>query len=63
MGFADYLSRHLSSAPTPTNEDDEKIVINLILELKHTILKQNFSPFDSIKPTGNSNQSERNTQN
>ena len=63
MGFADYLSRNPSSAPSPINEDDEKFVINLIEEMKHAILKQIINSFGSNKPTGNSNQSESLTQN
>ena len=35
MGFADYLRRNPSGAPSPINEDDEKFVINLIEEMKH----------------------------
>ena len=58
MGFADYLSRNPSGAPSSTNEDDEKFVINLIEEMKHAILKQSINSFGSNKPTGNSNQSE-----
>ena len=30
MGFADYLNRHPSGPPAPTNEDDEKFVVNII---------------------------------
>ena len=63
MGFADYLSRHPSGTPVPTNEDIEKFFINLIHELKHAILNQNFTPLGSIKQTDNFNQSESNTQN
>ena len=62
MGFADYISRHLSGPPSPTNEDDKKFVINTIQELKHAILKQNITPLGSIKTTGNFNQSESRTQ-
>ena len=63
MGFADYLSRNPSGAPSPINEDDEKFVINLIEEMKHAILKQSINSFGSNEPTGNSNQSESSTQN
>ena len=63
MGFADYLSRNPSGAPSSTNEDDEKFVINLIEEMKHAILKQSINSFGSNKPTGNSNQSESSIQN
>ena len=63
MGFADYLSRPPSGPPVPTNEDDEKFVINIFQEIKHAILPQNVTPFGSIKPTGNFNQSESNIQN
>ena len=63
MVFADYLSRHPSGPPVPTNEDDEKFVINIIQEIKDAILKQNITPLGSIKPTGNFNQSESNTEN
>ena len=62
MGFTDFLSRHPSSTPTSVNEDDEKFVVNMIREIKHFVLKQNISPFGASKPTGNSNQSEINTQ-
>ena len=63
MGFADYLSRNPSGAPSSTNEDDKKFVINLKQEMKHAILKQSINSFGSNKPTGNSNQSESLTQN
>ena len=63
MRFADYLSRHPSGSPTPTNEDDEKFVINLIDEIKHAFLKQNVNPLGSFKPTGKFNQSESSVQN
>ena len=63
MGFADYLSRHPSGSPTPINEDDEKFVIILTEEIKHAVLKQNITPFDSNKPTVKFNQSESSVQN
>ena len=63
MGFADYLSRHPSGPPVPTNEDDEKFVVNIKQEMKHAIRKQKISPLGLNKPTGNLNQSESNIQN
>ena len=49
--------------PVPVNDDDEKFVTNVIQEIKHAILNQRINPFRAIKPTGNINQSESNTQN
>ena len=63
MGFAVYLSRHTSGSPTPINEENEKLVINLIEENKHAILKQNINPLGSNKPTGKFNHSESSIQN
>ena len=63
MGFADYLSRHPSSPPAQTIEDDEKFVLSSIQEIKYAIVKQSIAQFGASKPTGNYNQEESNTQN
>ena len=56
MGFADYLSRNPSGKPSPESDDDKKIVINTIREIKHAWLKHIIKPSDIVRPTGSHNQ-------
>ena len=57
MGFEDYLSRNPSGKSSPENEDNEKLVINTIHEIKHAWSKHTLNPSGMVKPTGNHNQS------
>ena len=49
MGFADYLSRNPSGDPIPLSEEDKNFVINVIDELKFTLIRNTLTPNGAIK--------------
>ena len=57
MGFAYYLIRNPSGKPSLEREDDEKLVINTIHDIKHAWLKHILNPSGIVKPTDNHNHS------
>ena len=51
MGFADYLSRNPSGDPIPPSEEDKNFVINVIDELKFTLIRNILTTNGAIKAT------------
>ena len=51
MGFANYLSRNPSGDPIPTSEEDKNFVINVIDELKFTLIRNTLTPNGAVKAT------------
>ena len=50
-GFANYLSRNPSGDPIPPSEEDKNFVINVIDELKFTLIRNTLTPNGAIKAT------------
>ena len=57
IGFADYLSINPSGKTSPESEDDKKLFINTIHEIKHAWIKHIIKPNNIVKPPGYHNHS------
>ena len=51
MGFANYLCRNPTGAPIPPSEEDKNFVINVIDELKFTLIRNTLTPNGATKAT------------